>query len=197
MKRDDESDSYKHQSRNSLYPTDDENPLLFRSHSSSLNSSSYLSLHSRKASLAKSSNTLFEKYAKLYFMIIPGYVQLKPQSLFSIHRYGSIIEDYEEPDFARIKRKYCSSHRRPSIKFLNERQYEKSTASLGSIKVSSLVSEDSFAEAHEEKILALPALSRKPSISFNETVSVIKAERRNSSPCKNIQLKVLTNIINN
>ena len=66
VKRDDESDSYQHQSRNSLYPTDDENPLLFRSHSSSLNSSSYLSLHSRKASLAKSSNTLFEKYAKLY-----------------------------------------------------------------------------------------------------------------------------------
>ena len=123
-------------------------------------------------------------------MIFPGNVQLKPQSLFSIHRYGSIIEDYEEPDFPRIKRKYCSSHRRPSIKFLNERQYEKSTVSLGSIKISSLVSEDSFAEAHEEKILALPALSRKPSISFNETVSVIKAERRNSSPCKNIQLKI-------
>ena len=39
-----------------------ETSFVSRSHSSSINSSSYLSLHSRKHSLAKSSNTLFEKY---------------------------------------------------------------------------------------------------------------------------------------
>ena len=55
-----DSDSCHMYSRNSLYPTDEENNM-YRSHSSSINSSSYLSLNSRKLSLAKSSNTLFER----------------------------------------------------------------------------------------------------------------------------------------
>ena len=64
-----DSDSCHMYSRNSLYPTDEENNM-YRSHSSSIHSSSYLSLNGRKHSLAKSSNTLFERSDDNPFFVI-------------------------------------------------------------------------------------------------------------------------------
>ena len=85
-------------------------------------------------------------------------------------RYDSITEDFEEQD--NIKRKFQSSLRRPSIKFLNE----KNPINVGSVNLPLLEDND------ESNGLSLPAISRKPSITFNDIVDIVKMETRGSSP---------------
>ena len=115
-------------------------------------------------------------------------------------RYDSISESYEEPepDLERKLRKHphVSASRRPSIKFLNERRTTKSTYSLERQKRVTEINEpestamldnteSGFATAaslNNINSLILPSITRKPSITFSETVSIIKTERRNSSP---------------
>ena len=119
-------------------------------------------------------------------------------------RFGSIHEDFEEHDgdaddesdlalLKKIKNRSLNGHdsvRRPSIKFLNEKQNMRSTYSLGSIKYDAESEIDTnsltkFAEPNSNNFLQLlPPISRKPSITFSETVSIFRTGRRGSSPCK-------------
>ena len=120
-------------------------------------------------------------------------------------RFGSIHEDFEEHDsdnneLALLKKLRnnsslsYNSERRPSIKFLNEKSNAQSTYSLGSIKFevepeNDTVSLSKFDEPNSKIdssnfLNLLPPMTRKPSITFSETVSVFRTDRRGSSPCK-------------
>lgn len=167
--------------RSPPHTTDEESPL-YRSHSSFSNTDSFVSLISRKPSFARSSNTLLE-------------------------RYGSIHEDFEEHDgdnedesdiaiLKKLKNRSLNNHeagRRPSIKFLNEKPNTRSTYSLASIKCEAesendTVSLSKFDEANTNTnsnnfLNLLPPMTRKPSITFSETVSIFRTGRRGSSPC--------------
>ena len=167
---------------------------LYRSHSSSLHSNSYVSLLSRRMSLGKSSITLSER---------PG-LSFSRDTLLSVNalyfRYDSISESCESQDPQQERKirnhQHSAASRRPSIKFLNERRNTKSTYSLEQQKKdtdsneteSTAMLENSesgfttAASLNNINSLILPYITRKPSITFSETVSIIKTERRNSSP---------------
>ena len=126
------------------------------------------------------------------------------------HRYGSIHEDFEEHDgdnedesdlaiLKKLKSRSLNNHdpsRRPSIKFLNEKPNTRSTYSLGSIKYEAESENDTtslskFNEANTNTnsnssnfLNLMPPITRKPSITFSETVSIFRSGRRSSSPCK-------------
>ena len=143
-----------------MYPTDDDNDFQ-RSHSSSLNSSSYLSLYSRKPSLAKSSNTLFERLYITYFF----------KKSRSFIRFGSINEDTE----------YICNTKSKHQTILKQTSIDESSLSSAHQQSDSCQLFTS-AEVNFNSLAMPSALSRKPSITFNETVFVFRSERRNSSP---------------
>ena len=138
-----------------------------RSHSSSLNSSSYLSLYSRKLSLAKSSNTLFERLEKIFKIF---------KSLIIFVRFGSINEDTED---------VCNNKSRHQV-ISKQKSFDESSLSSAQHHSDSPQLLTTSAEVNFNN-LTMPssALSRKPSITFNETVFVFRSERRNSSPGMN------------
>ena len=145
-------------------------------------------------SLGKSSITLSER-SGLSFSRDPVL------SLIGLYfRYDSISESCESQDPQQEgkirKHHHSAASRRPSIKFLNERRNTKSTYSLEQQKKdtdsneteSTAMLENSesgfttAASLNNINSLILPSITRKPSITFSETVSIIKTERRNSSP---------------
>lgn len=146
-----------------MYPTDDDNDFQ-RSHSSSLNSSSYLSLYSRKPSLAKSSNTLFER----------SYITLRYsfKKSRSFIRFGSINEDTE----------YICNTKSKHQTILKQTSIDESSLSSAHQQSESCQLFTTSAEVNFNSLTMPSALSRKPSITFNETVFVFRSERRNSSP---------------
>ena len=162
-KSDDDCDHQHRFSKASLYPTDDDNDFQ-RSHSSSLNSSSYLSLYSRKPSLAKSSNTLFERS-----YITLTYSSKKSRSFI---RFGSINEDTE----------YICNTKSKHQTILKQTSIDESSLSSAHQQSESCQLFTTSAEVNFNSLTMPSALSRKPSITFNETVFVFRSERRNSSP---------------
>lgn len=113
--------------------------------------------------MAKSSNTLFERS-----YITLTYSSKKSRSFI---RFGSINEDTEY--ICNTKSKHQTILKQTSID-------ESSLSSAHQQSESGQLF--TSAEVNFNSLTMPSALSRKPSITFNETVFVFRSERRNSSP---------------
>ena len=163
---------------------------LYTSHSSSLNSSSYISLLCRRMSFAKSTNTLSER-------LMSWELRADKNLYFRCDSLGESCEEQELYRKTKRRANHCLASRRPSIKFLNETRNTRSTYSLERQKhvdssneidqSQSMINRTEMSlgtagSLNDLTSLVLPPITRKPSITFSETVSIIKTERRNSSP---------------
>ena len=81
-----------------------------------------------------------------------------------------------------VQRKSHHQFRRPSIKFLVDKCTEK--AHIGSVQENNQDNERNIIVNSDVSNLFVPSIARKPSITFNETVSVFKSDGKNTSPCK-------------